>query len=124
MCSARRVRERTWDFHWRITWRASIVKNTSMPLLEIAISQLTSVQVALLGMTTGAGVIVISAAAFTGGYALATSGKIATVTKLLAVKGGEIVKVIFSSAGAAASEITKWSNIFGNIMAPVTSMFK
>lgn len=99
------------------------MKNTSMPLLEISFSQLTSVQVALLGMTTGAGVIVISAAAFTGGYALATSGKIATVTKLLAVKGGEIVKVIFSSAGAA-SEITKWSNIFGNIMAPVTSMFE
>ena len=99
------------------------MKNTSMPLLEIELSQLTSVQVALLGMTTGAGVIVISAAAFTGGYALATSGKIATVTKLLAVKGGEIVKVIFSSAGAA-SEITKWSNIFENIIAPVTSMFE
>ena len=88
------------------------------------ISQLTSDQVALLGMTTGAGVIVISAAAFTGGYALATSGKIATVAKSLAVKGGEIVKVIFSSTGAAASEITKWSNIFGNILAPVTSMFE
>ena len=88
------------------------------------ISQLTSDQVALLGMTTGAGVIVISAAAFAGGYTLATSGKIATVAKSLAVKGGEIVKVIFSSAGAAASEITKWSNIFGNIMAPVTSMFE
>lgn len=56
------------------------------------ISQLTSVQVALLGMTTGAGVIVISAAAFAGGYPLATSGKIATVAKSLAVKGGEIVK--------------------------------
>ena len=42
------------------------MKNTSMPLLEIELSQLTSVQVALLGMTTGAGVIVISAAAFTG----------------------------------------------------------
>ena len=56
------------------------------------ISQLTSDQVALLGMTTGAGVIVISAAAFAGGYPLATSGKIATVAKSLAVKGGEIVK--------------------------------
>ena len=99
------------------------MKNTSMPLLEISFSQLTSVQVALLGMTTGAGVIVISAAAFAGGYTLATSGKIATVDKSLAVKGGEIVKVIFSSAGAA-SEITKWSNIFENIIAPVTSMFE
>ena len=47
-----------------------------MPLLAIGLSQLTSVPVAMLGMPTGAGVIVISAAAFAGGYAPDPRGKI------------------------------------------------
>ena len=83
------------------------------------LSQLTADQVALLGMATSAGAILVSGVAFVGGYTLAASGKLASVTRTVIVKGGAAVKIVFDSKDAIASEITRWSNYFSNILKPI-----
>lgn len=85
------------------------------------LAQMTPDEAAVLGMETSAGIL-ISGAGFAGGYAAAIGSKATSVVRTIVVKGGKQVKLIFKSAGASAAEIAKWTNHFGNIMKPVTSM--
>lgn len=75
----------------------------------------------LIRAVTSAGIL-ISGAGFAGGYAAAIGSKATSVVRTIVVKGGKQVKLIFKSTGASAAEIAKWTNHFGNIMKPVTSM--
>ena len=100
---------------------ARVADNYAYLMTGKHLAQMTPDEAAVLGMETSAGIL-ISGAGFAGGYAAAIGSKATSVVRTIVVKGGKQVKLIFKSTGASAAEIAKWTNHFGNIMKPVTSM--